>query len=202
MDNLRKQLEQRAAILLDPLVVRLARTGLTPDMITVSGLIISAVAAAFLAAGHLLTAGIIWLLGSALDMFDGALARRTNTVNSKGAFLDSSLDRVSEGLFFTAAAYHFAAQNAPVAAALATFALLASLMVSYTRARAEGLGTECKTGLATRAERVILLGVGLVLDILHIALAVLAVLAAFTTIQRIMHVRAALDRENHAGNTP
>ncbi|MDZ7840423.1 MAG: CDP-alcohol phosphatidyltransferase family protein [Gammaproteobacteria bacterium] len=199
IEELRDRLQRRASALVDPVVRRLARSGITPDSVTCAGLALAAVAAACLAAGMLRTAGVVWFVGSALDMLDGALARHTGTVNRGGAFLDSSLDRIGEGLLLTAAVYHFSGEGMTLAAAVSTWALLASLMVSYTRARAEGLGAACRTGLATRAERVILLGLGLVFELLAAAVAVLAVLATITTVQRLLHVRAALavdERDN------
>jgi len=192
IEQLRNALHARANTLVDPIVRGLARLGITADGMTYAGLAVSAAAAALLASGMLVAAGIVWLLGSALDMLDGALARATGAVKPRGAFLDSSLDRVSEGLLLTAAVYHFAGQGMALAAAMTAWALLASLMVSYTRARAEGLGAECKVGIATRVERVILLGLGLLLDALAIAVGAVAVLATVTTVQRLMQVRAAL----------
>lgn len=202
IDELRGSLQRLANVVIDPLTRRLARAGVVPDTITYAGLAVSAAAAACLAAGMLRTAGLVWLVGSALDMLDGALARNTGAVNRKGAFLDSSLDRISEGLLLTAAVYHFAGQGMAPAAAISAYALLASFMVSYTRARAEGLGAECKSGIATRLERVILLGVGLVLEVLVIAMGVLAVLATITTVQRLARVRAALHDSGDAMAEP
>lgn len=203
IDELRGTLQRLANVVIDPLTRWLARAGVVPDTITYAGFALSAAAAAFLAAGMLRTAGVVWLIGSALDMLDGALARHTDAVNRKGAFLDSSLDRISEGLLLTAAVYHFAAQGMVPAAAASAYALLASFMVSYTRARAEGLGAACTSGVATRLERVVLLGVGLVLDLLVIAMAVLAVLATITTVQRLVRVRAALgDSDNTIAEPP
>ncbi|HSH41387.1 MAG TPA: CDP-alcohol phosphatidyltransferase family protein [Arenicellales bacterium] len=202
IEQIRAALHRQANALIDPLILRFARSGFTPDAITVSGLVFSAVAAGFLAAGMPRSAGVIWLLASSLDMLDGALARRTGATNRSGAFLDSSLDRVSEGVLLTAAVYYFAVLGAPVVAAVAAWAMLASLMVSYTRARGEGLGTECRGGLATRVERVILLGLGLVFGVLPIAIGVLAVLATVTTVQRIVLVRAALSRDEGADAEP
>lgn len=192
IEQLRNALHGRANALVEPIVRSLARLGVTADGMTYAGLAVSAAAAALLAAGMLVAAGVVWLLGSALDMLDGALARATGAVRPGGAFLDSSLDRVSEGLLLTAAVYHFAGQGMALAAAITAWALLASLMVSYARARAEGLGVECKAGVATRVERVIVLGFGLLLDALVIAVAVVAVLATVTTAQRIGQVRNAL----------
>lgn len=197
IERLRERLQRRANALGDPVVRRLARSGVTPDTVTCVGLALSAGAAGFLAAGMLRTAGVVWLVGSALDLLDGALARHTGTVHRGGAFLDSSLDRIGEGLLLTAAVYHFSGEAMMLAAASSAYALLASLMVSYTRARAEGLGATCRTGLATRAERVILLGLGLVFEVLAAAVAVLAVLATITTVQRLLHVRAVLAADEH-----
>lgn len=202
LERLHERLHHQANVLIEPLTRRLARAGVAPDAITYSGLVVSSAAAACLAAGMLRTAGVVWLIGSALDMLDGALARITDTVDRKGAFLDSSLDRVSEGLLLAAAVYHFAGQGMAPAAAASACALLASFMVSYTRARAEGLGVECKGGLATRAERVVLLGLGLVLDILAIAVGALAILATITAVQRLVHVRAALSEADDAATEP
>lgn len=192
INELRGVLQRLANVVIDPLTRWLARAGVVPDTVTYAGLALSAAAAACLAAGLLRTAGLVWLIGSALDMLDGALARNTNAVNREGAFLDSSLDRISEGLLLTAAVYYFADQGMAPAAAISAYALLGSFMVSYTRARAEGLGAECKSGVATRLERVVLLGVGLLLEILVIAMGVLAVLATITTVQRLVRVRTAL----------
>lgn len=198
MEKLRDQLHHRANELAAPLTRGLARAGVTPDTVTCAGLVLSAAAAVCLAGGAVRTAGIIWLAGCALDMLDGALARHTGTVNRKGAFLDSSLDRIGEGLVLTAAVYYFAQQGMAAAAAAAVYALLASFMVSYIRARAEGLGAQCKSGFATRAERVVLIGAGLVLDLLFPAVVLLAVLATVTTVQRLVQVRSVLSEEHPA----
>lgn len=202
LEQFRGTLHHRANALIDPVTRRLARAGVTPDAITYTGLFLSAAAAACLAGGMLRTAGVVWLIGSALDMLDGALARNTGAVNRKGAFLDSSLDRVAEGLLLTAAVYHFAGQGMALASAASAYALLASFMVSYTRARAEGLGAGCKSGLATRLERVILLGMGLLLGVFEIAIVVLAVLATITTVHRLVRVRAALSEGDSAVAEP
>jgi len=200
LEQLRDALHGRANALADPLTRRLARAGVTPDGITYAGLALSGAAAGFLVAGMPRTAAVAWLLGSALDMLDGALARHTGAVNRAGAFLDSSLDRISEGLLLSAAAYHFAVLGQAPAAAASAYALLMSLMVSYTRARAEALGVECKGGVATRVERVILLGAGLLFNVLAAVVGLLAVLATITTVQRLVHGRSALS--GRAGTAP
>jgi CDP-diacylglycerol--glycerol-3-phosphate 3-phosphatidyltransferase len=192
LEQRRDRLHQLANTLSSPLTSLLARAGVTPDVVTVAGLVLCAAAAACLAGGAVRTAGVVWLLGSALDLVDGALARRNGMAAGKGAFLDSSLDRVSEGLMLTAAVYQFAHQGMALAAAASAYALLVSFMVSYTRARAESLGVACKGGLATRVERVLLISLGLLFNILAAAVAVLGVLATITTAQRVFHVRSAL----------
>lgn len=202
LEQLRDRLHHQANTLSAPLTRMLARAGATPDLVTVAGLVLSAVAALCLAGGALRTAGVIWLVGSALDLLDGALARHNGMVARKGAFLDSTLDRISEGLLLTAAVYHFALQGMEPAAAVCAYALLVSFMVSYTRARAEALGVSCKSGLATRAERVALLGLGLVFNALFIAVTILAILATITTFQRLVHVRAVLSAMDRGGAVP
>lgn len=192
LELLRERLHDRANILSAPATRWLARTGVTPDGVTIAGLALSAAAAACLAGGALRGAGVVWLIGSALDLLDGALARHSGMAARKGAFLDSSLDRISEGLVLTAAVYHFAAAHAEAVAAISAYALLASFMVSYTRARAEALGANCKTGLATRAERVVLIGAGLLFNLLAPAITLLAILATVTTVQRLLSVRSRL----------
>lgn len=202
LEQVRDRLHHYANALSAPLTRMLARAGATPDIVTVAGLVLSAAAALCLAGGALRTAGAVWLLGSALDLLDGALARHKGMAAPKGAFLDSALDRMSEGLLLTAAVYHFAAQGMEPAAAVCAYALLVSFMVSYTRARAEALGVSCKNGVATRTERVVLLGAGLIFNVLFAAAAILAVLATITTIQRVVHVRNALSEPDGAKTTP
>lgn len=190
----RARIHRRANVWVRPLTRALAAIGVTPDAVTITGLVVSASAAVCLVGGAIRAAGVIWLAGSALDMLDGALARETGSVRRTGAFLDSTLDRASEGLILTAAVYHFSVEGLPLAAAAAAYSLAASFMVSYTRARAEGLGAECKSGLATRVERVILIGAGLVFEVLLAAIVLLAALATITAVQRIWRVRAELSR--------
>ena len=183
----RKRIHARIDRLLSPISRALGRAGVRPNQITLFGTAVCLAAPLLLLAGQPVAAGVIWILGSALDLLDGALARHQQQVSRAGAFLDSNLDRLSEGALFAAVAYHFAALGAPIEAALTTLALLGSLMISYARARAEGLGAECEVGLVTRAERVLLLGGGLCFDFLAPAIYVLVVLTAITVAQRILH---------------
>jgi len=128
------------------------------------------------------------LVASATDALDGTLARMTSQQSRFGAFLDSTLDRMSEGAVLIGLLTWFATQRMAGAAILVGLVLLGSLMVSYTRARAEGVGYSCKVGMLTRPMRVILLGVGMLLLWLVPVLAILAVLTWATSIQRIVHV--------------
>jgi CDP-diacylglycerol--glycerol-3-phosphate 3-phosphatidyltransferase len=139
--------------------------------------------------------GLAYILGSICDTLDGRYSRMSGKGSQFGAFLDSTLDRIEEGIALTAIAAVFAAQDNELAAAATVLAVLASLMVSYTRARAEALGVECKVGIASRAVRVAILGPGILLadfGLLAPAVYVLAALGTVTTLQRIFHVRGAL----------
>jgi CDP-diacylglycerol--glycerol-3-phosphate 3-phosphatidyltransferase len=136
-----------------------------------------------------------------MDTLDGRYSRMSGKGTPFGAFLDSTLDRLEEGIVLTAVAAYFAARHNQVAVAAVVVAVLGSLMVSYTRARAEALGVECKVGLATRPVRVVIIAAGLVFakgaslghfELLAPAVYVLAGLTVITTVQRIVHVRSQL----------
>jgi len=199
LERLRDRLHAGSERLLAPLTRGLARLGVEPNQITVVGALASVAAAALIVAGELVWAGVIWLVASSLDLLDGAMARQQNRVTGFGALLDSTLDRVSEGVVFAAIAYHFAAQGDPITTGLAVLALLGSVLVSYTRARAETLGARCRVGLTTRPERVLLLAVGLCANLLELVIQLLVVLTAFTVVQR---VRAALRALAPRGQAP
>jgi CDP-diacylglycerol--glycerol-3-phosphate 3-phosphatidyltransferase len=148
-----------------------------------------------------LLAGLAFIVGSAMDTLDGRYSRMSGKGTLFGAFLDSTLDRIEEGIVLTAVAWYFADRGDAVAAAACVATVLGSLMVSYTRARAEALGVECKVGLATRPVRVVILSIGLVfaagelidgVDLLEAAVYALAGLTAFTVGQRVLHVRGEL----------
>ena len=136
-----------------------------------------------------------------MDMMDGRYSRMSGKGTPFGAFLDSTLDRVEEGVVLTAVAVFFSREGNDLAVAAVVVAVLGSLMVSYTRARAEALGVECKVGLATRAVRVVILSAGLLFakgailgdfELLAPAIYLMAVLTSFTTLQRVFHVRGVL----------
>ncbi len=152
-----------------------------------TGALLNLAAAALVVGDRLVLAGVVFVVGSLLDMLDGTLARLAQKVSPFGAFLDSTLDRASEGIVLAAIAYRMAEQGRPVDAALVVVALLGSLLVSYTRARAEALGLECKVGFMSRPERVVLLSIGLFFDLLPYVVYLLVVLTTVTVGQRVAH---------------
>ncbi len=176
---------------------RLITSRLTPNAISLTGLALCVVAAVLVWQEEFLLGGIAFIVGSVCDTLDGRYSRMSGKGSPFGAFLDSTLDRMEEGIVLTAVAVYFSKQGDDRAVAAVVIAVLASLMVSYTRARAEALGVECKVGIADRAVRVVILSAGLVLadlDVLDIAVYVLAGLSAITVFQRIWHVRGELTR--------
>jgi CDP-diacylglycerol--glycerol-3-phosphate 3-phosphatidyltransferase len=190
-DHVRLLLD-RAAM---PVATALLRCRVTPNQVSLMGVVLTLVTAALIVDGQPLVAGILYILAASLDLLDGLLAGLAKLTSRFGAFLDSTADRVSEGLVFAAIAYQFASQGQSVDAALAVLALLGSVLVSYTRARAEGLGLECKVGIMTRAERVLLIAFGLILGLLPEAVYLLVALTAFSAMQRIMHAFRQLNPE-------
>lgn len=173
------------------LVVRpLAQSGVTPNTVTVLGFVFNLVTAAVLATGHLTASGILLLLSGLFDMLDGALARITNLHTVFGAFLDSLLDRYSEAAVLLALLTVFTLRHDTPTVVLVYAVAVGSLLISYARARAEGLGLDCKVGIAPRPERIVILGLGLLFGGMAIiaALIVLAVLTHVTAMQRLYHV--------------
>jgi CDP-diacylglycerol--glycerol-3-phosphate 3-phosphatidyltransferase len=182
---------------------RLIESRLTPNAISLTGLAGNVVAALLVTQRLFFLAGVAFILGSVMDTLDGRYSRMSGKGTPFGAFLDSTLDRIEEGIVLTAVAAYFASRGDDLAVAAVVVAVLASLMVSYTRARAEALGVECKVGIASRAVRVVILSAGLVLakgagivdvELLAPAVYVLAGLSTITVFQRILHVRRELAR--------
>jgi CDP-diacylglycerol--glycerol-3-phosphate 3-phosphatidyltransferase len=176
---------------------RLIESRLTPNAISLTGLALCVVAAVLVWEEEFLLGGIAFIVGSVCDTLDGRYSRMSGKGTPFGAFLDSTLDRIEEGIVLAAVAHHFSTDGDDLAVAAVVVAVLASLMVSYTRARAEALGVECKVGIADRAVRVVILSAGLVfagLDLLAPAVYVLAALSTITVFQRIWHVRKELTR--------
>jgi CDP-diacylglycerol--glycerol-3-phosphate 3-phosphatidyltransferase len=174
---------------------RLIESRLTPNTISLTGLALNVVAAVLVWQQLFVLGGIAFVVGSVCDTLDGRYSRMSGKGTQFGAFLDSTLDRIEEGVVLTAVAAVFAKQGNDFAAAAVVVAVLASLMVSYTRARAEALGVECKVGIASRAVRVVILSIGILLadlGALPPAVYVLAGLGTITVLQRILHVRKEL----------
>ncbi len=173
------------------------RLGVSPNGITLIGLAGSGGAAVLVAQGLLAWGGLALIVASALDMFDGAVARATGRVSKFGGLLDSVADRVSEAAVLAGMLAHFLRESDDLGALLAFAAMATSFMVSYVRARASGLGVDCEVGVLTRVERVVLLTASLVVGewwapAIPWALAIIAVLAAVTAVQRVLHVRKEL----------
>jgi CDP-diacylglycerol--glycerol-3-phosphate 3-phosphatidyltransferase len=180
---------------------RLIESRLTPNTISLTGFVLNVVAAVLVWEGLFFLGGLAFIVGSIMDTLDGRYSRMSGKGTPFGAFLDSTLDRIEVGIVLTAVAGYFALHGNRVAAAAVVVAVLASLMVSYTRARAEALGVECKVGIATRPVRVVILAIGLVFakgaslgdfELLQPAVYVLAALSVITVAQRIWHVRREL----------
>ena len=195
-----RRIQQRARHLVALLIRPLARLGVTPNTLTVIGLLISILTAVVIAQGYLVAGGLLVLFAGIFDMFDGAMARFLNTVTTFGAFFDSTLDRYSESIILFGMLVYalqrpdlhdifwpFAHEQLWMIAVI-FIAVVGSLMVSYTKARAEGLGLECKTGLLARPERVVLLAIGLLSGTSIWALALLAIFSQVTAIERVVYV--------------
>ena len=192
MEQLRHALQHRLEKALSPVAALLDRFGASANQVSVAGFVINVGAAALVVTGHLVPAGALYLFAGMLDLLDGVLARAGGKPTRFGAFLDSTLDRASEGVVFAAIGYRFAAEGSAVDAGIVVLALLGSFLVSYVRARAEGLGAECRVGIATRAERVVLVALGLLSGLLPEAIRVVALLTAVTVAQRIACARRGL----------
>jgi CDP-diacylglycerol--glycerol-3-phosphate 3-phosphatidyltransferase len=175
----------------DPIVSPLAKIGVTPNMISAFGFAGNVAAGALAAGGHYVWASALMLIFSALDLLDGALARKTGTVTKFGAVFDSVLDRISEAAVLGGVLFHYTQVGDHTQEIVLCYAaIVGSIMVSYVRARAEGEGLTLREGLFTRAERVILLGGALLIGhgVVLWALWVLAVLSHFTAVQRVAAV--------------
>jgi CDP-diacylglycerol---glycerol-3-phosphate 3-phosphatidyltransferase len=187
---------------------RLIESRLTPNSISITGLVLNVAAAVLVTQRFFFLAGLTFIVGSVMDTLDGRYSRMSGKGTAFGAFLDSTLDRIEEGLVLTAVAAYFSARGDDLAVAATVIVVLGSLMVSYTRARAEALGVECKVGFATRPVRVVLLSAGLVFakgagigdfELLAPAIYVMAALTALTVVQRVWHVRRALAAQQISG---
>ena len=183
---------------------RLIESRLTPNAISLTGFVGNVIAAVLVTQRYFFLAGIAFILGSVMDTLDGRYSRMSGKGTPFGAFLDSTLDRVEEGIVLAAVGAYFSSRGNDLAVAAVIVTVLMSLMVSYTRARAEALGVECKVGIATRPVRVVILSAGLLFakgaslgdfELLEPAIYVMAVLTTFTTLQRVAHVRRELNKQ-------
>ena len=179
----------------------LIESRLTPNAISLTGFALCLVAAGLIFDDLIVLGGIAYIIGSICDTLDGRYSRMSGKGSPFGAFLDSTLDRVEEGVVLTAVAYNFAQQGQGVEAAICAVAILASVMVSYTRARAEALGVDCKVGIGSRATRVVILSVGLLFvnglglgdfSLREPAVTLLGAIGIITTLQRGFNVRGKL----------
>ena len=195
-----RRIQQRARELVALIMRPLARTGVTPNTLTLLGLLLSILTAVVILQGWLLAGGLLMLFAGIFDMFDGAIARIRNAATTFGAFLDSTLDRYSESIILLGLLYYALQRpglqdrlwpfhsEQPWMITLIYIAVVGSLLVSYTKARAEGLGLECRTGLLARPERVVILALGLLTGATIWALILLAFFSNVTAIERIVHI--------------
>ena len=175
--------------ILQPIAGGLVRLGLTPTAVTLIGLAGNAVAALVLSQGYMTAGGLIILLMAPMDALDGTMARLTGQVSKLGAFTDSVTDRWSELFIFAGLLWYYLGQGDRLACMLVFAAAGGSLLVSYTKSRAETLGYDCNVGILTRLERFLVLVPGLVLNLPWLAVAIIAVLGNFTAVQRALYVR-------------
>ncbi len=176
----------------EPVASFLARLGVSPNAVTLFGLVGAGASAYLLSIGLLWAGGVMLLAAGAIDLFDGALARATDRVSKFGALLDSVVDRLSEIAVLLGLLVFYLNSSSTLGALLVYLALSGSIMVSYLRARAGGLGIECRIGFMTRPERVVALGVGTIVGhfssiVLFVALGAIAGLTLLTMVQRIYH---------------
>lgn len=191
MTNLEQSRRKLASYVTGPAGRMLAATPLTPNTLTWSGFVLTLAAALLVGTRHFIIAAIVYLVAALFDLMDGALARATGRTTRFGAILDSSLDRMSEGAILIGLIVMFARTGFPWEAMLCGMTILFSFMVSYIKARMEGMGVECKAGFFTRPERVVLMTIALFVGYNHVALVaiiiLITVLSLATAIQRLVH---------------
>jgi CDP-diacylglycerol--glycerol-3-phosphate 3-phosphatidyltransferase len=184
--DIRRNLAHRIT---DPIVGILSKSGITPNALTFINLALNIAAAFVIATGYFLLGGILVLVAGLFDLFDGALARFIKQTTRFGAILDSVADRISEAALLCGLLIWYIPQEGNSLEIMLIFVvLIGSFLVSYIRARAEGLGWQCQVGLFTRAERVIVLAIGLLINQIFIVLCVLAVFVFFTVVQRLVYL--------------
>jgi CDP-diacylglycerol--glycerol-3-phosphate 3-phosphatidyltransferase len=192
--NLQRIRRNLAYRITGPVVGILSKSGITPNTLTLTNLALNIVAAYVIATGHFLVGGVLILVSGLFDLLDGALARFSEQTTKFGAVLDSTVDRISEAATLCGLLIWYVPQEgATLEVVLVLVVLVGSFLVSYIRARAEGLGWQCQVGLFTRAERVIVLAIGLLVsgvsaNSVFVALCVLAVFVFVTVAQRLVYL--------------
>jgi len=185
--NIRRNLAYRIT---GPVVRILSKSGITPNALTFINLAVNLIAAYVIATGHFLLGGVLVLVAGLFDLLDGALARFNKQTTRFGAILDSVVDRISEAAILCGLLiWYIPQEETGLEIVLIFVALIGSFLISYIRARAEGLGWQCQVGLFTRAERVIVLAIGLLANQIFIALCVLVVFVFITVVQRFVYLR-------------
>lgn len=187
-----EKVKDDVAAILQPSTQYLVKSRVSPTFLTMAGFVLNLVAAILFGIGELRWGGFVVLLAGVFDLLDGQVARAGRSATTFGALLDSTVDRYSEIIVWFGMAIYFIRADSFWTSSAIFFALAGSLMVSYVRARAEGLGEECKVGLMQRPERVIAIGVGALVGKvgLEVAIWAIAVLSNFTAIQRVLHIRS------------
>jgi len=185
LTGIRRNLGYRIA---DPVVRILSKTGITPNALTLINLALNIVAAYVIAIGHFIPGGILVLVSGLFDLLDGALARLAKKTTKFGAILDSTVDRMSEAAILFGLLIFYSGRGGRLEIVLIFAVLVGSFLVSYVRARAEGLGWQCQVGLFTRAERVIVLAIGLLVNQIFVVLCILVVFVFVTVGQRLVYL--------------
>lgn len=187
-DSLGDWARAQATLITHPIARILERLGLHPNTVTILGFILNVGTGIVLSTGRLVLGGVLLLLASSVDSLDGALARVSGAKSRFGAFLDSTLDRVSEGALLFGVLAWYLPQGSTLEVYLIFLILLGSVMISYARARAEGVGYECKVGILTRFERIIVLGFALITGWVRPTLIFMAIFVWITVLQRMLYV--------------
>ena len=171
---------------INPILFILIKFKLTPNSITLIGFVICIIAAYYIAIGSFVIGGLLVLISGLMDIFDGALARKMNLISDKGAFLDSTFDRLSESIILVGLIYFFSKENELNAVVLSSASLVFSLLISYLRARLEGLGYNSKSGFFTRPERVLVVSLGLIFFSPELTVSFLAIATALGLFHRFL----------------
>jgi len=182
-----------------PIARAMGRLGIHPNTVTILGMLLQVGVAVVFSWGHIILGGWLLLAVAPVDALDGALARALGKESRFGAFLDSTLDRISDAALILGLTAHYMSQGARLEVALLLLSLVAAMMVSYIRARAEASGFPCKVGVLTRMERIVLIGVLSAIGLPIVMIWALALLSVFTVLQRIFYVYAVSQQEDMDG---